>query len=98
MMIATRRSRAILGAILFSFAASFVSFFASEPASAAVRYVRHCSWSHGYRHCYYRRYSYHRHHGRTYSRPYYYSRSYCYSHRCRYPYYYYYPHGWNNRW
>lgn len=92
-MIATRRSRAVLGAILFSFAASFVSFasfFASEPASAAVRYVRHCSWSHGHRHCSYRRYYYHRH----YYHHHYYHRPYCSYHRC----YYYYHGRWNDRW
>jgi hypothetical protein len=82
-MIATRRFsfRAVLGAVLLVFASSF---FASPPASAAVRYVRHCYWSHGYRHCSYHRYYYHRH---------YYRHSYCYYHRCHY----YYRHGWNNR-
>lgn len=90
MRVATHRSRAVLSAILFAFAASF---FASEPASAAVRYVRHCYWSHGYRHCHYHRYYYHRHH---HYRRYYYHRhhhyhSYCYYHPC------YYRHGWNSR-
>ena len=79
MKIATHRLGAVLAAILFSLAGSLL---ASPPASAAVRYVRHCYWSHGHRHCHAHRYYYHRH----------YRHSYCYYHRC-----YYYRHGWNNR-
>ena len=79
MKIATPRLGAVLAAILFSLAGSLL---ASPPASAAVRYVRHCYWSHGHRHCHAHRYYYHRH----------YRHSYCYYHRC-----YYYRHGWNNR-
>lgn len=81
----TRRFGAVLGAILLLFSTS--AFVASDPASAAVRTVRHCHWSHGHRHChshrpYYRsyRYSY-----RPYYRSYYYRDPYCYYHRCYYP-------------
>lgn len=80
-MVVKHRLRAISGAVLFFLAGSF---FISAPAESAVRYVRHCYWSHHHRHCHYHRYYYHRH---------YYRHSYCYYHRCYYPY----PHGWNNR-
>lgn len=81
MKVATSRL-AVLGTVLCL--AGFL--LASAPASAAVRYVRHCYWSHGHRHCHYHRH-YHRSHYRHYH-----NNPYCYYHRC-----YYYPHGWNNR-
>jgi len=81
-MIVNRPVRAILSAALFLFVSSF---FMSVPASAAVRYDRHCYWSHSHRHCYYHRHYYHHHHHRHYRH------SYCYYHRCHY------KDGWNNR-
>ena len=77
------RVRVLLGMAVLVFASALLT---SPPASAAVRYVRHCYWHHFHRHCYYQRHYYHRQ----------YRHSYCYYHRC----YYYYPHhrsGWNSR-
>ena len=100
MRLAPSRLYALLIAAVLVFASALAT---SPPAAARALYVRHCSWSYGYHHCHYQRYSprhryyrhrhyyrhypYHRHYYRHYHRY-----PYCYYHRC-----YYHRPGWNNR-